>query len=626
MAETVMGVETEYMLSAFYQDGARVDQSDAMGMLYHAAERTLRYLPGAGPGGMFVENGSRFYIDCGGHPEIASPEVTSPWDVVRWQLAADRILVGLAEELRRENPTVAAAHVYRNNIGYDVGVSQATWGCHGSYRYTSNPDRLPNELVSHLASRLIYTGGGGFSNLSLGANFTLSPRVAHLCHVVSYHSTNARGIFHTKDEPLARSGHRLHLYCGESLHSEEAAVLRHGTTALVLAMVDAGLRPGEGMRLRAPLEAMRDFANDPTCRRATAETETGRSVRALDIQRHYLHLAEMAIGEPFMPEWAEALCGRWRAVLDLLEEGGAAAAATKLDWAIKYAIYTEMARRQGLTWDQIAVWSNVVQQVGAVLQRRKPETPISITLQDALTGDSPAAPRVRRLTPVLRRHDLTWDDLDAFLDLRLRLFEADTCFGRLGEGGIFAEMDRAGLLEHHAPGVDRVDEAMTTPPATTRAALRGKWIKELAGNRGSNADWSGIFNARTGEWLDLSDPLTTREEWKSDDERLRVMAAAQFGMPPSFESLIRREGRRPAPGEQPGRFSVGDPIILGRHESVDGNQNWNADMDQFVGQRATILRVVGLDSAGCEVVRVTADQSRYVWRTRNMERAPDCVA
>lgn len=624
MAETVMGVETEYMFSAFYKGHVRVEQSDAMGMLFHLAERKLRHLPGAGVGGLFLENGSRFYIDCGGHPEIASPEATTPWDVVRYQLGADCIMLRLAAEMACENPMIEAAHVYRNNIGYDPGVSQATWGCHESYMYGSNPEDLPKELVSHLVSRLIYTGGGGFNNLSMGAEFMLSPRVAHLCHVISFHSTNARGIFHTKDEPLARTGHRLHLYCGESLHSQEAAVLRHGTTALVLAMTSAGLRPAEGMRLRSPLDAMRAYATDPTCQ-VLAETESGRWVRALDVQRHYLYLAEMAVGEPFMPPWAEDICRIWRAMLDLLEEGAPNSVATKVDWAMKHAIYSSLARTQGLTWNQIGVWSKVAQQLGVVLQRLRPETPVSVTMEGVLAEDSPAAARVKRLTPTLRRHDLSWDGLGAFLDLRLKLFEADTRFGQLGDDGIFASMDRDGLLDHRLPGIDNVEAAATEPPTTTRAALRGKWVKELAAVSGSSADWTGVYNAGTQNWLDLSDPLNTKEEWRRNDDRLGFMAP-HLGFPPIPEVLRRREDRRPAPDEELGRFNIGDRVILGRHDLVGGNQNWNADMEQFVGRTATVLRIVGLDTAGCEVVRVDADQGRYVWRTRNLSHAHDRVA
>ncbi|MBP8128806.1 MAG: proteasome accessory factor PafA2 family protein [Candidatus Hydrogenedentes bacterium] len=624
MAESVMGVETEYMFSAFYHGGMRVEQSDAMGMLFHTAERVLRHLPGAGVGGLFLENASRFYIDCGGHPEIAGPEVTTPWDVVRFQLGADCIMLRLAENLVRENPTIQAANVYRNNIGYDPSVSQATWGCHESYMHSFNPDDLPKELVSHLASRVIFTGGGGFNNLSVGAEFFLSPRVPHLCHVISFHSTNSRGIYHTKDEPLARSGHRLHLYCGESLHSQEAAVLRHGTTALVLAMTSAGRRPAEGIRLRAPLEAMRTFAADPSCT-ALVETENGRLVRALDVQRHYLEQAEMAVGEPFMPSWAGHICEMWRNILDQIEQGGPEAIAAKVDWAMKYAIYASLLKMEGWTWDTLRAWSKIAQQLGGALQHIPPDQPTSAGVQRLLATDSQAAARIRRLTPSLHRQGLDWDGLGQFLNLRLKFFEVDTRFGQLGEDGLFSSMDRDGILDHRMPEISHIEAAATEPPETTRAALRGKWIKELVTVGNSSADWTGVYNGSTQKWLDLSDPLCTSETWKTNDDRLGFMAA-QLGIPPVPESFRRREERQPAPDETLGRFHIGDRVVLGRHEPVGGSENWNSDMEQYVGRTATVLRIVGLDSSGCEVVRVDIDQGRYVWRARNLTHAHEDVA
>src|SRR5262249_10940398 len=150
--------------------------------------------------------------------------------------------------------------------------------------------------------------------------------------------TGQRGIFHTKDEPLCGNGyHRLHILCGESLCGDLSSWLKVGTTALVVALTEAGLRPGNAVQLRAPVEAMRLFASDPTCA-AVAETKSGERVTALVIQRHYLTQAEAPLRARFMPPWADEVCRRWRAVLDGLR-GGWESAATSLDWAIKLALY-----------------------------------------------------------------------------------------------------------------------------------------------------------------------------------------------------------------------------------------------------------------------------------------------
>src|SRR5207249_4593714 len=126
---------------------------------------------------------------------------------------------------------------------------------HESYLHRGDPCVCPKQIVPHLASRLIYSGAGGFDPRSLGLDFSLSPRVSHLFNVKSSESTKDRGIFHTKDEPLSEKGfHRLHVICGESLSSRLASFLKVGTTALVVAMIEAGLQPGDDVELRSPID------------------------------------------------------------------------------------------------------------------------------------------------------------------------------------------------------------------------------------------------------------------------------------------------------------------------------------------------------------------------------------
>ena len=64
---------------------------------------------------------------------------------------------------------------------------------------------------------------------------------------------------------LGKGYHRLHVLCGESLCSHLASWLKVGTTALIVALADAGLCASTGRALRMPLKAFRTFAADPTC-------------------------------------------------------------------------------------------------------------------------------------------------------------------------------------------------------------------------------------------------------------------------------------------------------------------------------------------------------------------------
>ncbi len=392
------------------------------------------------------------------------------------------------------------------------GGTQSAFGCHESYGHQVNPELLAQQIVPHLVSRLIYTGAGGFSNRSPGLEFTLSPRVAHLVKESSSASTSGRGIFHTRDESLSGPGYsRLHLLCGESLCSETATWLKMGTTALVVAMIEAGLQPGDGVRLRAPVDAMRRFAADVTCQAAVAGAAG--SLTAVAIQRHYLRLAEDHLHDSFMPPWAEEVCVCWRAILTQLEQDPETLA-TVLDWPIKLSLYRDRCWRAGIAWKSLSDWTEVLVRCNSALQARDVDATAQRLGMALLGPASPIAEEVAELTPWLKDRGLDWSGLERFLALRHQLLEIDMRFGQLGNRGIFTALDRAGVLAHRMSGVDRIEEAMTEPPAVGRARLRGQGIRRLTGNDGRYVcDWTGIWDRKLGRFLDLTDPFAAEESW-----------------------------------------------------------------------------------------------------------------
>jgi hypothetical protein len=62
----------------------------------------------------------------------------------------------------------------------------------------------------------------------------------------------------------------------------------------------------------------------------------------------------------------------------------------------------------------------------------------------------------------------------------------------------------------------------------------------------------------------------------------------------------------------------GARVSLGRHERVAGQTNWTDEMDAFVGQTTTIVRLGAKDPSGCAGARVEADNERWFWRLANM--------
>jgi hypothetical protein len=332
----LFGLETECAFTAAGPDGKPVDRARALRDMLALARRRFPCLRDSTGNGIFLPCG-RLYVDYGLHPEFSTAECDNPWAVVRCALAGDRLLAELASELERSG-RYSRIQLFRCNIDYSG--TNATWGCHESYLHQADPMALYPDLVPHLASRVIFTGAGGFDTAGGHPQFMLSPRVAHLTSEISASSTSNRGIVHTKDEPLCAGGyHRLHLLCGESLCSQLACWLKVGTTALVVAMSEAGLAPGEAVRLRSALEAMNAFARDAACR-VHAEGTDGHPHTALAIQWHYLELARANARREFMPPWTVEVCRVWEKILESLARDPASVQTT-LDWAIKRAIFEE---------------------------------------------------------------------------------------------------------------------------------------------------------------------------------------------------------------------------------------------------------------------------------------------
>ncbi len=540
MAERLFGIETEY---AFGTAGAQHQR--ALAALMRRAKRELPYLPDELADGLFLANGARFYVDRGGHPELTTPECNNPWDVVRYLRAGDAILLRLAD----------GEAFYRCNVDYSG--ARSSWGSHESHLHRVENDLLASQMIPFLASRLVFTGAGGFRNVSPGIEFTLSPRVAHIEVAISPNSTGNRGIYHDKHEPLCGNGwDRLHILCGESLCSELATWLRVGTTALVVALCEAGRRPGAAVELRHPVAAMHAFASDPTCR-AVAETHDGREVTAIDVQRAYLDAVEAHAGASFMPSWAGDVCRRWRIVLDDLAHDRLAAS-TSLDWAIKLHVYDEHIRRRGFTWETIRAWTMIARRLSDAMAFVRQDD-WTLAPEVVLAGDGPIADVVQKLTTRLDGMGLAWDGWGSFVTLRNELFEIDTRFGQLGAQGLFAMLDATGALTHRVEGVGDVEHAMESPPPVARALVRGKLVRELSPVAKGRyyCDWDGVWDCTDGKCVDLSDPFSATPDWKEWREDGALFPPDRFLL-----GLEARPGRRRH--RRPDVPPAPDPVAMSR--------------------------------------------------------------
>jgi hypothetical protein len=509
----VMGGETEYAISARDREGHGIQQEPLLARFFGHAKETLGYTS-LSSRGRFLRNGGLLYLDAGLHIEWATPEVTSPFEVVRYLEAGDRIVHDLAASLKASSPDIAEVFCSRTNVDY---LSGTLWAAHESYMHRASADELSAQLIPFLASRVIL-GSGGWDHRSPALRFTLSPRAHFITRLADPDSQYVRPLFHTKDEPLSRTGSsRLHVSCSESLCSQTANILRFGTTALVLALIERGARPGSDVALASPVSAVDRFAAWPAG--ASAPLANGGRTTALKIQRHYLSCVEGCLNQLPFP-WAEEVCALWRETLDDLEHGASRASAS-LDWAIKQRLFARRLEQHGIAWASLRAWDSVLRR----LRRRWIAGPgkgpvfglttaVMFDLAMALSPDSWLRGEMDKLSPLLGRQGLSWDGLPALVAARNELFELDAKFGALGERGVFNALDRAGALRHRVRELD-VADAVLHPPRDTRAGIRGDVVRRLSEAAISyHAEWTSIYNVGAGQELDLMDPFETQERWQ----------------------------------------------------------------------------------------------------------------
>ncbi|MFQ6105203.1 MAG: proteasome accessory factor PafA2 family protein [Candidatus Glassbacteria bacterium] len=456
----VMGLETEYAIACFEEEDSFTARNDAVKQMLATIIRQYPNLPdGRGAPGVYLSNGCNIYIDNGLHPEFCTAEVTNPYDAVACEKAGERILSEAARSLNDRK-----AHIFKNNIDYQI---ETTYGCHENYLISKDLDFevIRSELVPFLITRQIYAGAGRISTRSRSPGFELSQRAAFIRCEMTEETTRNRGIINTKIEDLTGERYqRLHVIIGDSLMSQLGTFLKIGTTALLLRLLDCGVSPGEGLTLAHPLKSLMDISRDPGCRRRVALMD-GRSLTAVEIQRHYLAKAERFLECGDVPPWAEDVIGKWGQVLDLIEKDGSALT-TMLDSYIKFSHYSRFLEKRGFTWEDLSSHSSPVKRKG----RHNPRE-IQETIQQLMELD-------------IRYHDIDKNS------------------------GLFYILDKAGLLRHRVVSEGEISMAKTRAPEGTRAFVRGKTIASLADKDLKGiATWHGIWIPGDKKYFCLADPF-----------------------------------------------------------------------------------------------------------------------
>ncbi|MFM7871913.1 MAG: proteasome accessory factor PafA2 family protein, partial [Actinomycetota bacterium] len=342
MERRIYGLENEYGITCTLRGHRRLSPDEVARYLFRKVVTWGR------SSNVFLENGARLYLDVGSHPEYATPECDSLYDVVVHDKAGGRILETLvisAEERLREEGIRGTIYLFKNNTD-SAGNS---YGCHENYLTSRDDDMGAHSavLIPFLVSRQIYTGAGKIVQTARGPVYSITQRADHIWETMSSATTRSRPIINTRDEPHADAEkyRRLHVIVGDSNMSEYSTFLKVGSTACMLRMMEDRNVVLRDMTLENPIRAIREISHDITCRR-TVNLANGREVSALDIQREYLDRALKYADSKCFPPLEQRALEMWEHCMTVLEKDPLALD-REVDWVIKHRLMTAYCERHG---------------------------------------------------------------------------------------------------------------------------------------------------------------------------------------------------------------------------------------------------------------------------------------
>jgi proteasome accessory factor A len=444
----IYGIETEYGITFSLRGQRRLSPDEVSRFLFRKVVAWGR------SSNVFLENGSRLYLDVGSHPEYATAECDTLVDAVAQDKAGESILRELVEYAQgqlSDEGIRGDIFLFKNNTD-STGNS---YGCHENYCIERIDDltRLEQVFIPYLISRQIFTGAGKVVTNAKGTAYSMSQRAEHIWEAISSATTRSRPIINTRDEPHAdpEKYRRLHVIVGDSNMSEFATYLKLGTAAVVLAMIEDRNTVLRDYNMASPINALRDISYDLWSKEPVKLTN-GRDLTALEIQDDLCERAEQFLqGHPLPADQVHAV-QLWREVIEQYRNDPMGLA-DRVDWIAKLQIIERERERSG------------------------------VELSD---------PKI------------------ALIDLLYH----DTSFER----GLYYRRQARGHLRRVVTD-EEIATATHTPPPTTRAHMRGTFIKAAKEwRRDYTVDWVHLkLNDEMQRTVLLKDPF------KSTDERFQKL-------------------------------------------------------------------------------------------------------
>ena len=408
---------------------------------------------------VFLPNGGRLYLDVGSHPEYATAECDNLSDLIMQDQAGDRIVEELAVSAEiRLNAEGINGQIHLFKNNMDAAGN--SYGCHENFSVSrkKNFEEVTESIIPFLITRQIFCGAGKWISSSKGANFQISQRAEHMWESVSSATTRSRPIINTRDEPHADPDEYRRLHIIVGDSN-----MSETTTILKVATTELMLRAAELGLLNDKFKIENPIK---TIREISSDLKfgnsfrlaSGREITALQMQKE---MYQIVLSMPGLDEILEKPFYKY--ALDL--------------W------------KRSLEALESGDFTQVDMEIDWMIKRKF-------------------------MNSYKDKHQLNDNDS--------RMIMLDISYHNIRKDrGIFYILENSGMAKTLVTSND-VNNAMENPPQSTRAALRGRFIKVAQEKkRDFTVDW---VNLKINDQQQSS--IACKDPFKNVDERVDKLIAA----------------------------------------------------------------------------------------------------
>ena len=461
VARRIIGVETEYGITcAPTTDGPPpMDADHAARELFDPVVQRSR------SSNVFTRGGARLYLDVGSHPEFATAECDRLEDVLAQDRAGELVMADLAE---RANARLAASgvpgriHLLKNNRDAEGNG----FGCHENYLVRRRGDfwNDARTLVPHLVTRQILVGAG-----HIAGDGDTRPAGNGLRDLRDYvFSQRADQMWDAVSSATTRARPLI------NTRDEPHADVEHYRRMHVI-VGDSNIAQGSTLLKVAAMDLL------------------------LDYLEHGGDLSDLALADPM------------RAIRDTCHDMSGGALLERVDGRTITSLEMQ-AEHLGRLRNHVAqdIEITALHEAALDLWERGLEA-LRLQQPDRVATELDWAIKHQLLTRYCQRHDT---DLTDPRVTRLSLAYHDVSPGQ----GLRQRLEGAGLLRRFVDD-ETCRRAVDTPPATTRARLRGAVVARAEDLRCDvSVDWVGVR-------LDdgVCSPVTLSDPFCAVDERIDAL-------------------------------------------------------------------------------------------------------